>query len=270
MTTEPKLSEDFAKHLNEGLKVDTTEAFEMLLESRDKIWDMISARLPLIEDYHCADIHEFSDLSGQPLGRMRNYSGPECHVDWVIRSNIGHPSNTFTNMHLTFWMKGTTDVPHLGIAFGTLPDVFFYTDLMPRYELVTNPEHCQTYYDPLNSLYSDLGKDLKDAGTTHLIPHMPYIRSSLSPCALSGVTSADFYKEKAEPRIFELVEYWLNLVENARETSAEERAFLESRDYQQRKNIVYLDPANPIAARLVGQEAADRLVRILAGEERGT
>ena len=270
MTENAGISEEFARHLGAGQKLDTTPTFEMLLATRDKAWEMISSRLPLVEDTHCADIHEFNDLQGQQLGRMRNYTGPECHVDWVIHSNIGHPSNTFTNIHLTFWMKGTTDVPHLGMAFGTLPEAFFYADLMPRYELVTNPDHCLAYYDPLNNLHLEMGKDLHSAGYTALTPQMPYIRASLSPCAIAGVTSAEFYKEKAERRVLELVEYWIGLVENAREIEdPAEQTFLTTRDYQQRKSIVYLDPANPIAERLVGKEAADRLVRILAGEERG-
>jgi len=270
MSSEPKLSKEFSAHLDAGHKIDTTETFNLLLATRDKAWDIISKALPFQEDNHCADIHQFDDLSGNPLGRMRNFTGPKCHVDWVIHSNIGNPSNTFTNIHLTFWMAGNTDVPHLGLAFGTLPDVFFYADLMPRYELVTKPKHCHAYYDPINTLHLELGKDLHTAGYTALIPHMAYIRSSLSPCVLAGVTSPEFYTEKAEPRIFELVNYWVDLVKNAREISdPKEQVFLKERDYQQRKNIVYLDPANPIAARLVGQEAADRLVRILAGEERG-
>ena len=270
MSSEPKLSKEFAQHLGGGQKIDTTETFDLLLATRDKAWDMISGTLNFEEDMHCADIHEFDDLNGDPLGRIRNFTGPECHVDWVIHSNIGHPRNTFTNIHLTFWMKGTTDIPHLGLAFGTLPDAFFYADMMPRYELVTNPDHCQTYYDPVNNLHLQLGKDLYADGYTVLIPQMSYIRSSLSPCVLAGITSPEFYKEKAEPRIFKLVEYWIDLVKNAREiTDAKKQVFLTDRDYQQRKSIVYMDPANPIAERLVGKSVANRLVRILAGEERG-
>lgn len=271
MSEKSGLSEEFARHLDSIHKLDTTETFTRLLETRDKAWDKISSSLPFVEDMHCADIHEFNDLEGNPLGRMRNFTGPECHVDWVIHSNIGHPSNTFTNIHLTVWIKDTIDVPHLGLAFGTLPEVFFYADMMPRYELVTTPDHCLTYYDPVGHLNLGMGKDLHEAGYMSLVPYMPFIRSSLSPCVVAGVTARDFYVEKAEPRIFELVEYWIGLVKKAKPiTDKSKRDFLARRDYQQRKSIVYLDPANSIAVRLVGQKAADRLVRILAGEERGT
>lgn len=271
MSDDAGISEEFARHLGDEHQINTQDTFDRILQTRDKAFEMIRARLPLVEDMHCADIHEFNDLDGNQLGRMRNFTGPECHVDWVIHSNIGHPKNTFTNIHLTFWMKGTTDVPHLGLAFGTLPEVFFYVDLMPRYEIVTNPEHCHKYYDPLNKMHMDFRSEMREAGHESLVPNMPFIRSSLSPCVIAGVTPEDFYVEHAEQKILDLVEYWIGLVENAENIKDPEmQKIFTDRDTKQRKTIVYLDPANPIAARLVGQTAADRLVRILAGEERGS
>jgi len=270
MTAANGISSEFARHLEDGQCLDTSETFKMILATRDKAWETISERLPLIEDIHCEDIREFDDLDGNPLGRMRTFTGPECHIDWVIHSNIGNPANTFTNIHLTIWMKGTTDIPHLGLAFGTLPEVFFYADIMPRYELVANPKHCSKYFDPINGAHLAFGKQLRSNGFTGLIPEMPFIRSSLSPCPIASITTPEFYRDHAEPAIFDLVEYWIGLVEHARPVSdATTQEFLTKRDYEQRRNIVYLDPANAIAERLVGKDAADRLIRILAGEERG-
>lgn len=264
------ISEEFIRHLSDGQTLDTTSTFETVLATRDKAWEMISSRLPLVEDLHCADIHTFDDLSGNPLGRMRNFTGDDCPIDWVIHSNIGSPTNTFTNIHLTCWMKDTVDVPHLGLAFGTLPEAFFYADLMPRYELVTHPEYCREYYGPLNKLHLEFGKQLRKDGFVGLVPEMPFIRSSLSPCPIASITSPEFFKQYAEPAILQVVEHWIDLVENAKPvTDPAERKFLAKRDYAQRHSIVYNDPANPIAERLVGKEAADRLIRILAGEERG-
>lgn len=271
MTTETQdISEEFARHLSGGHTLDTTETFTPLLAFRDKVWSIISERLNLVEDDHCSDIHEMADLQGNKVGRMRNFTGPECHVDWVIHSNIGKPEDTFTNIHLTIWMNGTTDIPHLGMAFGTLPEAFFYADMMPRYELVTHPEYCKKYYTPINQLHLEFGKKLRSEGYTNLIPEMPFIRASLSPCAIASLTTGDFFQEHGEPAILQMVEYWLGLVENAEEiTDPAEQARLTERDYAQRRSIVYNDPANPIAERLFGKEATDRLLRILAGEERG-
>lgn len=66
MSENSGLSEEFARHLDSIHKLDTTETFTRLLETRDKAWDKISSSLPFVEDMHCADIHEFNDLEGNP------------------------------------------------------------------------------------------------------------------------------------------------------------------------------------------------------------
>ncbi|TKB46051.1 hypothetical protein [Thalassotalea mangrovi] len=260
---------EFARHLDEGQQIDTSETYLAVLSLRDRIWDYIQSELEFDEDLGCADIHQFDDLNGNHLGRMRNFTGKNNPVDWVIHSNIGQPENTFTNIHLTFWMKDNTDVPHLGMAFGTLPEAFYYIDLMPRCELVLHPDYVQKYYQPVNGLAMKHLNDLYFNNVKPFHAAMPFIRASLSPCAVAGVGPLSFFKDHAEDAIFELVRYWVALVKQAKiDTDTQACAFRRQRDYMQRRNIVYLDPANPIAERLVGKEAADRLVRILAGEER--
>ena len=269
MEAKQKLTKEFAAHLDGDNQIDTSETYVAVLATRDAIWDKISAELSLREDLRCADLHQFSDLQGQPMGRMRTFTGDDSPVDWVIHSNIGSPQKTFTNIHLTIYMDDSVDVPHLGMAFGTLPDAFFYIDPMPRYEPLSYPDYLQKYLAPLNETYMALQQELFEAGIRPLNPAMPFIRSSLSPVALAGVVPLDFYLEKVEPKIFQYVDYWLELVRNAKPVEdPQERATLKGRDTLVRRNIVHLDPANPIAERLVGKPLADRLVRILCAEER--
>ena len=264
-----KLTKEFAAHLDGDNHIDTSETYAAVLATRDRVWEKISSTLSLREDLRCADLHEFNSLEGEPTGRMRTFTGDQSPVDWVIHSNIGSPKKTFTNIHLTIYVKDSVDVPHLGMAFGTLPDAFFYVDPMPRYEVLSEPDYLQKYLAPLNETYMALQNELFEAGVKPFNPAMPFIRSSLSPVALAGVVPLAFYKEKVEPKILAYVDHWLELVQNAMPvTDAKERARLRARDERVRSNIVHLDPANPIAERLVGKETADRLVRILCGEER--
>lgn len=269
MEARQNLSKEFVAHLDGDTRVDTSETFAAVLATRDTAWQMVNKRLSLREDLRCADLHEFSDLQGEPVGKIRTYTGDESPVDWVIHSNIGLPKNTFTNIHLTVYLNDTVDVPHLGMAFGTLPDAFFYVDPMPRREPLSYPDYVQEYLAPLNDTYMALQQEIFEAGIKPLVPAMPFIRASLSPLALAGVTPLDFYREKVEPKVLSYVNYWLDMVEHARQVEdPEERAALKQRDTLIRRNIVNLDPANPIAERLVGKATADRLVRILCAEER--
>ncbi|WGL16839.1 hypothetical protein PVT68_00725 [Microbulbifer bruguierae] len=264
-----KLTKEFAAHLDGDNHIDTSETYTAVLATRDRVWEKISSALSLREDTRCADLHQFNTLEGEPIGRMRTFTGDASPIDWVIHSNIGSPQKTFTNIHLTIYVDDSVDVPHLGMAFGTLPDAFFYVDPMPRYEVLSEPGYLQKYLAPLNEAYMALQNELFEAGVKPFNPAMPFIRSSLSPVALAGVVPLAFYLEKVEPKIFAYVDHWIELVKNAQPvTDTDERARLRARDERVRRNIVHLDPANPIAERLVGKDTADRLVRILCGDER--
>ncbi|WP_299592244.1 hypothetical protein [uncultured Microbulbifer sp.] len=264
-----KLTKEFAAHLDGDNHIDTSETYTAVLATRDRVWEKISSVLSLREDNRCADLHSFNNVDGEPIGRMRTFTGDQSPIDWIIHSNIGSPKKTFTNIHLTIYVNDSVDIPHLGMAFGTLPDAFFYVDPMPRYEVLSEPDHLQEYLAPLNDTYMALQNELFEAGVKPFNPAMPFIRSSLSPVALAGVVPLAFYLEKVEPKIFAYVDHWLELVKNARTvTDQDERKRLRERDVRVRSNIVHLDPANPIAERLVGKETADRLVRILCADER--
>ncbi|MCA0892090.1 hypothetical protein [Microbulbifer agarilyticus] len=269
MENTENLTEEFVAHLAGDVNIDTSETFDAVMTTRDRIWEKIQSSLSLKEDLRCADLRNFDNLKGEHIGRMRTFTGDQSPVDWIIHSNIGTPQNTFTNIHLTIYLDDSVDVPHLGMAFGTLPDAFFYIDPMPRYEPLSYPEHLQKYLTPLNDIYMSLQAELFEAGVKPFNAAMPFIRGSLSPVALAGIVPLDFYREKVEPKIFAYVDHWLKLVHEAKAVQdAETRAQLKQRDELIRRNIVHLDPANPIAERLVGKPLADRLVRILCAEER--
>jgi len=133
---EKNLSEEFIQHFKEDQLQDTTEVFDQLIGIRNGIWDKISAQLPAAEDDKNSDLRNFNDVNGDHIGQMRNFYGVDNPIDWVIHSNVGSPKKTFTNIHLTTYLDQTVDTPHLGFALGTLPDVFFYIDLMPRVDVL--------------------------------------------------------------------------------------------------------------------------------------
>ena len=77
MTAQKKsmITEEFARHVESGLKQDTSTTYNEVLQLRDDIWTYISSELDFEEDFGCKDIESFSNLSGEHLGRMRNFTG---------------------------------------------------------------------------------------------------------------------------------------------------------------------------------------------------
>ncbi len=261
------MSGDTVQHLADVLDsrppANNTETFHYLVNVREQAWEIIQSNLNLREDLKCQDIQHIPALDGNIVGNIHTYTGDK--VDWIVRSWIGKPETGFTNIHLTCWLNEETDVPHLGMALGTAPDVFCYVDFLPRYDAPLNFEHLNEYHEPLNETWVALRRNprYKTFHPVHL-----YTRSTLSPIAVCGLLPFEDFKAVVEPVMLEYVRRWVELVKNARPLPPEKRAGLKQRDTLLRRTIVEKDPANILADRLLGVPMRERLVRILHAGER--
>lgn len=258
---------DTTQHLADVLDsrapVDNTETFRYLLDVREQAWAIICSNLPVREDLACKDIQHIPDLQGNIVGNIYTYTGEK--IDWIVRSWIGRPETGFTNIHLTCWMNEETDVPHLGLALGTAPDVFCYVDFLPRYDPPLHFDHLNQYHETMNETWIALRRNprYKTFTPVHL-----YTRSTLSPIAICGLLPFDDFKAVVEPVMLQYVRQWVEFVKHAKPLDPEKRTAVRQRDIVLRRTIVEKDPANVLADRLVGVPMRERLVRILHAEER--
>lgn len=260
---------DTVQHLADVLDahkpVDNTAKFESLLGVRERAWAIIRAGLHVREDRACADVRTIRDLQGNVAGEMTTFTGDGSPVDWIVRSWIGKPETGFTNIHLTCWLDASVDVPHLGFALGTAPDVFCYCDFLPRVEACTDYDYCERYLQPMNEAWIALRRDprYKTFNPVHL-----YTRSTLSPIAICGLLPFDDFLSVVEPVMMAYVHTWVKMVQEAQPIAEERRPAIAWRDHVLRKTIVEKDPANVLADRMLGAPMRERLVRILWGAER--
>ncbi len=261
----PDTTQHLAEVLDARAPVNNTEVFNYLLDVRDQAWRMVEAGLSLREDRRCQDIQHIPDTQGNIVGNMHTYTGAASPVDWVIRSWIGKPATGFTNIHLTCWLNDTVDVPHLGLALGTAPDVFCYVDYLPRYDLATHPDYVERFYQPVNAHWTSLRRNpaYKAFNPVHL-----YTRAVLSPVAVCGLLPLSDFRAVVEPVMLAYVQQWVDWVRLAEPVPAAARPALHQRDQFVRQNIVERDPANVLADRMLGVPMRERLVRILHGAER--
>ncbi len=261
------MSEDTVRHLADVLDsrppVNNVEVFQYLLGVRERAWEMVHSSLSLREDLRCSDIRDIPDLQGSIVGNIHTYTGER--IDWIVRSWIGRPETGFTNIHLTCWVNDEIDVPHLGFALGTAPDVFCYVDFLPRYDPPASFDHLNTYFEPMNEIWVELRRNprYKTFNPVHL-----YTRGVLSPIAICGLLPFADFKEVVEPVMLNYVEQWVKLVQQAQPIPPAERSALKRRDEIVRRTIVEKDPANILADRMLGVPMRERLVRILHAGER--
>lgn len=261
----PDTTQHLADVLDAHAPVNNTEVFNYLLNVREQAWELVQTGLSLREDRRCQDIQDIRDLQGNTVGNIHTYTGAASPVDWLIRSWIGKPESGFTNIHLTGWLSAAVDVPHLGFALGTAPEVFCYVDFLPRYDLATNPDYAEQFYEPVNALWTGLKRSpaFKAFNPVHL-----YTRAVLSPVAVCGLLPLADFRAVVEPVMLAYVQQWVDWVRQAAPTPADQRPALRQRDTFVRQNIVERDPANVLADRMLGVPMRERLVRILRGAER--
>lgn len=244
--------------------VDNQETFDALWAITCEMFDKVRKRFELNMDPCCDDLQPYTGKDGAQ-GYIGAYTGPE--IDWLIHSWTGNPKASFTNMHLTINLGPQVDVPNFGFALGTIPDLFWYMDTLPRRELITNPEYADKYWDgDANGAFLDLVNDDRFAT---FISRDVYTRVALSPNAAcySAPASADNI-DAIRAASHAALDRWLAWVDAAEAVPAGERAAIAERDEFIRKTICERDPANIVAENLFGKELTDRLVATLWGGTR--
>ncbi len=236
----------------------------------NRLWDILGAmdqrireRFELHTDPCCEPFADYRKLGGSE-GSLTTRSGPE--VDWYVHSYIGSPESTFTNMHITLSLGPQSTVPHFGFALGTVPDLFMYMDYLPRVELAANPDYVDRYYSDANEEFLDLQEDPR---FNPFISRDLYTRVALTPTAVCYTAkAADDVIEKISGIGFKRLDQWLSWVDEAETVPHAERAALAQRDELIRRTICERDPANKVAERLFGEEAAEGMVTTLWGGNR--
>lgn len=248
---------------DEAGPTDTTVEFEELRAAMAGYADRVKARFELEADPSVEEFHSYG-VEGGPTGSINAFSGPE--MDWMIHSWIGNPALGFTNLHLTCWLGPHTLVPHLGMAFGTLPDYWYFVDLVPRVDLLVDLDYLDRYYEPNNAQFMALRDE---PGFSPFVSQTLYIRQSVSHTALCFVCER---RPDTQARMLELaegrLEQWFGFLDEGHPVQPSDRAALAERDLAVRRNVAVRDPANIMGVRYFGEEMTERLVRALWGGDR--
>ena len=250
--------------VDERPNLDMTSVFEQLVAIKQELRAKLNQRFALHYDPSAERFKAYKSLDGNAGGTQDNFSGPE--IDWLVDSWIGNPKLSFSNMHLTRWLGPQTRVPHIGFAFGTLPDIFVYMDYIPRSDTWVDLPYLDKYFEPVNQRFLEYRNQ---PGISPFISKALYVRQALSPVTLC-YTAKPTAENVAYTRelAHELLDRWLQWVDEAPKVTAAERPALAARDLAVRRNICERDPANALGVRIFGAEMVEKLVRGLWGGDR--
>lgn len=265
MTIPSSQTKTIHEFLAENPDVDNTELWSQFWEILSEAKKRIVAELPVQPHPSSAGLDYWSTEDGSYEGAMNTFTGdPDHGAEWLVHSWIGNRKNSILDMNLQVWLGPHIDVPHLILVFGTIPNIFFYSELVPRRDLMVAVDYLEKYYEPLNEDFLALRGDSR---FTWSVSHGSYMRAFLSPVGHSYVAA-----DRSEDVVATLrevvntrVDKWLEAVRNATPTAVEERAALRQRDHKVRTHGYTLDPMNELSKKFLGAERVEELVAVRAG-----
>jgi hypothetical protein len=255
-----------SERLEQGGGKDVTPLHLFIQKGMRRLADKLYAAFPVNAHPASAPYRSFQAKTGGMHGEITAYTG--APIDWCIDSFIANLGMGFCNHHLTTYLDASVRVPHLGLAIGTIPQLFFYCDLVPRSDLWVDTTEMDRYHAHFNERSLRIAVDERYAP---FVSREIYIREALSPTAvcIQGDASESNVAD-CMAMADETLTQWIDWVKKAEPVPAAERAALAARDERVRKNICWRDPANVVAERVLGKEMTDELVRVLSGEIRAT
>jgi hypothetical protein len=241
---------------------DNTLVFERLWSITEELRQKIEARFELHPEPATQDLQEFSSPDGNVKGTLSAFSGQE--IDWLVHSWL--KKSNFSTMRLTAWLGSHIRVPHLAFEFGTVGNIFFYMDYIPRTDLVTDLEALDRYYEPVNQTCLTLQADSRLSSFTSKSLYIRLFQSPINLCYTCSDTEDTL--ELIRTLAHEILDRWLSWIEEAEPVPEDAQAALAKRDLFLRRTSAERDPGNQLAAQMLGTQLTDKLVRVLWGGDR--
>ena len=253
--------------LAESPDVDSSELWAEFWQILSEAKERIVAELPVQPHPASEGLDYWATEDGSYEGSMHTFSGDQsvegAAAEWLVHSWIGNRKSSILDMNLQVWLGPQIDVPHLILVFGTIPQVFFYSECVARRDLMVDADHLARYYEPENEKFLALRGDDR---FTWSVSHGTYMRAFLSPIAHSYVAErTDDVVETLRRVVTDRVDTWLGWVRDAVATPVEDRPALHARDHRVRTLGYTLDPMNELSKKFLGAERVDELVAVRAG-----
>ena len=241
---------------------DNTLVFERLWSITEELRQKIEAHFELHPEPATQVLQEFSSPDGNVKGSLNAFSGRE--IDWLVHTWL--KKSNFTTMRLTAWLGSHIRVPHLAVELGTVTNIFFYMDYIPRTELVTDLEYLDRYYEPVNQTFLTLQADSRLSSFTSKSVYIRLFQSPINLCYTCSETEDTL--KLIHTLAHEMLDRWLSWIEEAEPVPEDTQAALAKRDLFLRRTSAERDPGNQLAAQMLGAELIDKLIRALWGDDR--
>jgi len=201
-----------------------------------------------------ADYYQAAD--GKMEGSFFGYTGND--MDWFVRAWIGNRKASLIDMNINVTLGQGTQVPNLMLIFGTIPNLLFYADYVPRVDLMGNEDYLKKYYDDANQDYLEFRSNTDFVWSAS---HGTAIRAMQSPVCSSYITELnDEHLDLCEAYLEKFVDRWFRWVDEAEPLPEEQRDAQQQYDFTYREMPNRLDPMNVLVPPIFGEEEGQRML----------
>ena len=251
------------EYLADEPDVDVSATHAALWDILSELRDRAQARFPMTQQPASEGLDYWATESGDYEGSLTTWTGPQ--TPHVAHSWIGNRKASILDMNFQIWLGPHIDVPHLVVVFGTIPLQFYYSELVPRRDLMVDTDYLAKYYDEDNADYLAMRGDTR---FTWSVSHGTYMRAFLSPSAHSYTAErSDETLEILREAVNSRFDRWLSWVDRAEEVPADQQLALLDRDQRIRRNGYVLDPMNKISEGFLGVEHTAQLLAVRYGRD---
>jgi hypothetical protein len=239
--------------LADNPNVDVSRQWERCWEIHGRIADRIIGHFDAKLHPISAGAEYYTSPDQQMEGAFFGYTSKD--VDWFVRSWLGNRKASIIDMNINVVLGQETQVPNLMIIFGTVPNLLFYADYVPRVDLKVNEDYVNRYYGgDVNKDYLEFRKNTDFVWTAS---HGPVIRAMQSPVCSSYITSlTDEHIDQCEAYLGRFVDRWFRMYDEAPRLPPEQRKAQQAYDFTYREYTNRSDPMNVLAERVFGKEQA--------------
>jgi len=242
--------------------LDQAIVFERLQTILNELYGDVPHHLDIVPKSQ-QPFQSFSSPDGNVTGSLLTFTGKQ--VDKLVYSWLNAAQSGFGTMRLTLWLSPDIQIPHLAFEFGTIPNLFFYMDYIPRVDLWTNLRYTEKYYESANSTYLELRNN---PDLSLFVSKGFYVRQLQSPAHLCFTCSnTEDSLSLIRKLAHEMYSRWLTWIDQATPAPADMQASLAERDLSMRRISAERDPGNAMAAKIFGPEFANQLVQSLWNRE---
>ena len=193
---------------------------------------------------------------------MNTFTG--SGVEHVALSWIGNPKASIVDGSFQVFMCPQIDVPHFIQDFGLIPDLFHFSELVPRRDLMVDLDYLNKYYGEDGEDFLELRGDER---VNWSVSHGVYMRAYNSPVTHSYTAArTEEIVDVVRDATFKRFDRWLAWVENAQEVPQDQRLDLLKRDHLVREYAYTQDPMNAISERMLGKERTQRMLDVRYGK----